>query len=92
MKPAEKITETLKAHKDNLRDGYGVAEIGLFDSYVRGTQNASGDVDILAEFRRAVGLLAFVRLKNRLTDLPGIRVDLTSAPGTDSEALFMQPI
>ncbi len=76
MKQIEEIRKTLKDHKDNLRNEYGVTEIGIFGSYVKGMQKESSDIDILIEFRRAVGLIAFVRLKNRLTELLGIRVDL----------------
>ncbi len=76
MKQIREITKTLKDHKDSLRDEYGVTEIGLFGSYVKGMQKKSSDIDILVGFRKAVGLIAFVRLKNHLTELLGIRVDL----------------
>ncbi len=76
MKQIEEIRKTLKDHKDCLRNEYGVTEIGIFGSYVKGMQKESSDIDILVEFRRAVGLIAFVSLKNRLTELLGIRVDL----------------
>ena len=76
MKQIEDIRKTLKNHKESLKDEYGLTEIGLFGSYVRGTQKESSDIDILVGFRRAVGLIAFVHLKNRLTELLGIRVDL----------------
>jgi len=76
MKQIEEIRKTLKDHKESLRNEYGVTEIGLFGSYVKGIQKESSDIDILVEFHRAVGLIAFVRLKNRLTELLGIQVDL----------------
>jgi predicted nucleotidyltransferase len=33
-------------------------------------------VDILVEFERPIGLIEFVRLKNYLSDLLGVNVDL----------------
>ncbi len=38
MKQIEDIRKTLKNHKESLKDEYGLTEIGLFGSYVRGTQ------------------------------------------------------
>ncbi|HHC24183.1 MAG TPA: nucleotidyltransferase [Desulfobacterales bacterium] len=76
MKQIKDIRKTLKDHRGSLGEEYGLTEIGLFGSYVRGTQKESSDIDILVGFRRAVGLIAFVHLKNRLTELLGIRVDM----------------
>ena len=76
MKQIEDIRKTLKEHRDSLREEYGLTEISLFGSYVRGTQKESSDIGILVEFRKALGLIAFVRLKHRLTELLGIQVDL----------------
>lgn len=76
MKTVEDIKKILKDYKDHLRDDYGVKEIGIFGSYVRGTQKESSDVDILVGFQKTIGLIAFVSLKNHLTELIGIQVDL----------------
>ncbi len=76
MKQIKDIRKTLKDHRDSLGEEYGLTEIGLFGSYVKGIQKESSDIDILVGFRRAVGLIAFVRLKNHLTELLGIQVDL----------------
>ena len=43
----------------------------LFGSVVRGEARPESDIDILVEFSRPIGLLAFVRLKHRLTELLG---------------------
>jgi len=76
MKTKEEIRKILESHKDELRQKYCVREIGLFGSYVRGEQTETSDVDILVDFEKAVGLLEFVGLKNYLTDLLGVTVDL----------------
>ena len=76
MKRLEEIKKILVAHKDELRSKYGVETIGVFGSYIRGDQEDSSDIDILVEFERPVGLLEFVRLKNYLSDLCEVNVDL----------------
>jgi uncharacterized protein len=76
MKHIDDIKTILSCYKDSLKNEYGVTEIGLFGSYVKGMQKESSDIDILVEFRKTIGLIAFVRLKNHLTELLGISVDL----------------
>jgi len=51
-------------------------EIGLFGSYTKGSQKETSDVDILVEFEKAIDLFTFVQLKNHLSDLLNINVDL----------------
>jgi predicted nucleotidyltransferase len=75
-KTAEEIRKLLEAHKEELHQGYHVKEIGIFGSYLRGEQKTTSDVDILVEFGRPIGLIEFVRLKNHLSDLFDVNVDL----------------
>ena len=53
-----------------------VKEIGIFGSYLTGNQKEGSDVDILVEFEKPVSLIEFVNLKNYLTDLLKMDVDL----------------
>ncbi|MCL7411092.1 MAG: nucleotidyltransferase family protein [Methanosarcinaceae archaeon] len=76
MKTTESIKKTLVEHRAKLKKLFKVQEIGLFGSYVRDEQNESSDVDILVEFDEPVGLISFVGLKNYLSDLLGVEVDL----------------
>jgi len=76
MKTVEDIKRVLKSHKEELGSKYGVKEIGIFGSYVKGEQKEMSDVDILVEFEKPLGLLEFVGLKNHLSDLLGVNVDL----------------
>ncbi|MCS6964607.1 MAG: nucleotidyltransferase family protein [Thermoflexus sp.] len=76
MKSREEIEQILLAHKAELREKYGVCEIGLFGSYVRGEQHPSSDVDILVEFENVPGLLKFLELEEYLSHLLGVQVDL----------------
>ncbi|HEX9665863.1 MAG TPA: nucleotidyltransferase family protein [Thermodesulfobacteriota bacterium] len=74
----ERIISILKEHKAELKERYGVREIGIFGSYVRGEYKEKSDLDILVEFEEdaKIGLLKFVNLENYLSDLIGFKVDL----------------
>jgi predicted nucleotidyltransferase len=76
MKTVQDIKGILKSHKEELESKYGVKEIGIFGSYVKEEQTETSDVDILVEFEKPLGLLEFVGLKNYLSDLLGVNVDL----------------
>ncbi|MEM3426456.1 MAG: nucleotidyltransferase family protein, partial [Thermoproteota archaeon] len=74
----EKVKKVLKEHKEELREKYGVKEIGIFGSYVRGENKESSDLDILVEFEddAKIDLIKFVELENYLSELLGVKVDL----------------
>jgi predicted nucleotidyltransferase len=67
------LTETIKtklaAFKPVLAERYGVKEIGIFGSYVRGEQKGNSDVDVLVDFTESISLLDFIHLENELSDL-----------------------
>jgi len=76
MKTITQIRMLLAEHKNEIVEKYGVTEIGVFGSYVKEEQKETSDVDILVEFKRPVGMLTFINLKNYLSDLFGVNVDL----------------
>jgi len=78
MKTLDEIKETLQAEKLYLADKYGVVEIGLFGSYVRGEQRPDSDLDILIELEDPprISLLGLVNLENYLSDLLGVQVQV----------------
>ena len=78
MTTFDDISRTLQDHLEGLRRIYGVAEIGVFGSFVRGEQQENSDVDILVEFSRPIGFVAFMRLEAHLQKLLGRKVDLVS--------------
>jgi predicted nucleotidyltransferase len=80
MKTLEEIKEILRQHKTELKEKYGVKEIGIFGSYVRGEQKKKSDIDILVEFYEDVeiGFLKFIELENYLSELVGRKVDLVT--------------
>ncbi len=76
MKNLDDLRTTLQSHKEELNRKYGVTEIGVFGSFVKNEQNDTSDVDILVEFYKTIDLLTFVNLKNYLSDLLKLNVDL----------------
>ena len=78
MKTFEEIKELLLKHKEEFRKQYGLKEIGIFGSYIRGEQNEGSDIDILIELEKPIGFVRFMRLENALSELLGVRVELVT--------------
>ena len=78
MQTAYKIIEIIKKHRESLKEEYGVKEIGIFGSYVRGEQRDVSDVDILVELEKPIGFVKFLKLEKRISDLLGVRVELVT--------------
>ncbi|MBI2803470.1 MAG: nucleotidyltransferase family protein [Planctomycetes bacterium] len=55
---------------------YHVASLGLFGSFLHGSQREGSDLDILVTFDETPSLLRFIDLENYLSDQLGVRVDL----------------
>jgi hypothetical protein len=55
-----------------------VKRLALFGSVLRDDFRADSDVDVLVEFGRPAGLFDFVRVRRRLEDALGRRVDLVT--------------
>jgi predicted nucleotidyltransferase len=74
------VLETLRLHQPELRAA-GIVHLRLFGSLARGDATSQSDVDLMAEFDRSRRrtLVSMTHLKNRLTDLLGVEVDLSSA-------------
>jgi len=76
MKTVNEIRKILEFHKGEFKEKYGVKTIGIFGSYLRKEQTQTSDIDVLVEFEKPIGLLEFVGLKNHLSDLLEMHVDL----------------
>ena len=78
MTDLAKIRQILQAQKPYLYQKYGVTEIGVFGSYVRGEQNVDSDLDILISLTDPprISLLGLVDLQHYLSDLLGLNVDV----------------
>jgi hypothetical protein len=78
MKTFEEIKKIIQEHKEDLKKEYGVKEIGIFGSFVKGEQKEVSDVDILIELERPVGFVKFMKLEKRISDILGVKVDLVT--------------
>lgn len=81
MQTLEEIKKRLRNQKSTLMARYKVTQIGIFGSYVRGTQQPQSDVDILVDFDEYPSLLEFVGLEDELSQQLGIKVDLVMKSG-----------
>ena len=86
-----RLMRILRDHMPELRRRYGVRSVEVFGSYVRNEQRPDSDLDLLVVFEEVPGLLAYTELQHYLSDLLGVRVDLTNKrtlrPGTGRSIL-----
>jgi len=78
MKTFEEIKVVIQKHKDEFKEQYGLKEIGIFGSYIRGEQNEDSDVDILIELERPISFVQFIKFENILSNLLGLRIELVT--------------
>ena len=78
MNSIDHIIRIIAGSREQLRSEFGVIEVGIFGSVVRGEQAAGSDIDILVEFERPIGFVRFMRLEKRLAELVGMPVDLVT--------------
>jgi predicted nucleotidyltransferase/DNA-binding XRE family transcriptional regulator len=69
------VVSRLRAHGDELRDHFGVRWLGVYGSFVAGTQRADSDVDLLAALER-VGFDTEPGIAARIQEILGRRVHL----------------
>ncbi len=82
MKSLAEIKAIIAQHKPELAENYGVAEIGIFGSVVRGEARDDSDLDILVEFDQPIGLFGFIDLECHLQELlDNVKVDLVQKSG-----------
>jgi len=73
-----RIIDTLREIKDDVRKKYKVALRGIFGSYARGDAGENSDIDILVEFHKSATLLDLAGLGNFLEEKLKHKVDLVS--------------
>ncbi len=78
MESLEEIKKKIQKHKKELVKNYGVKEIGIFGSYVRGEQAENSDVDVLVELEKPIGFFKFLELEEYLVKIIGLKVDLVT--------------
>ena len=81
--PKEKTLPTLELFMEELlsllpylREKYGVKELGVFGSYLRGEQRQDSDLDLLVDFEKDISLWNVMELEEFLSERLGVRVDL----------------
>ena len=72
------IKTILHSHREEISREYGVIEIGVFGSYVRGESTENSDVDILVSFDKPLGFFKFLELEENLSEWLGTTVDLVT--------------
>lgn len=78
MKKLEEIVEIIGRHKAELSSEYGVSQLGIFGSYIRGQQSENSDVDILVDLEQPIGFVKFMKLESKISFLLGAKVDLVT--------------
>lgn len=82
MKSIDEIQIIIREHKAELAERFGVSEIGVFGSVVRGEARDDSDVDVLVEFDKPVTLFEFIDLETFLQQLLDIeKIDLVQKSG-----------
>jgi predicted nucleotidyltransferase len=76
MKTLEEIKEILSKHKAEVQEKYGVKEIGIFGSFVRGEQKRQSDIDILVEYSIPPDAFLLIDLEDYLRKILKKKVDL----------------
>lgn len=78
MKTVKDIEIIIKKNRKELEEKFGLKEIGIFGSYVRGGQLQDSDIDILVEIERPMGFIKFIKFENHLSQILGVKVDLVT--------------
>ncbi len=76
MKKIDVIIEKLRKNKSVVENKYGVKNLEIFGSYIRGEQKKGSDLDILVEFHLTIDLFKYIELENFLSKKLGVKVDL----------------
>jgi predicted nucleotidyltransferase len=71
-----KFIFTLRRKFPELVSRYHVKLLDVFGSYARQEQREDSDLDLLVAFDETPSLLKFIEMKNHLSDLLGVKVDL----------------
>ncbi|PHJ61277.1 DNA polymerase beta [Nostoc linckia z18] len=81
MKTFDELRQVLSLHKQSLCETYQITEIGIFGSYARGEQTELSDIDILVDYETAPTFIMLVELRDYLSQLFGVKVDIVTKSG-----------
>jgi predicted nucleotidyltransferase len=81
MKTFDELRQLLSLQKQSLCEIYQITEIGIFGSYARGEQTEASDIDILVDYETAPTFMMLVELRDYLSQLFGLKVDIVTKNG-----------
>lgn len=85
----DEILGFIAAHKQELRDKYGVRTIGLFGSHARGEASDESDIDIVVELEKP-DLFYLIGIKQFLEESLGQRVEVVRMRERMNETLRLR--
>jgi len=81
MREKDDIIRQIREMRQELRERYHVSRIGIFGSFSQGRQTERSDLDLMVEFERPIGMLAFVHLRDDISQRLGLKIDLVTPDG-----------
>jgi predicted nucleotidyltransferase len=81
MKTQTEVLQMLAQQKSSLLATYQITRLGIFGSYARGEQTDHSDIDILVEYEKAPSLWQLIELRDYLSELFAIKVDVVTRNG-----------
>ena len=81
MKTQAEVLQMLAQQKPWLLATYQITRLGIFGSYARGDQRDESDIDILVEYDNAPSLYRLIELRDYLSELFAIKVDVVTRNG-----------
>lgn len=81
MKTFDELRQVLSLQKQSLCEKYQITEIGIFGSYARGEETEASDIDILVDYETAPTFIMLVELRDYLSQLFGLKVDVVTKNG-----------
>lgn len=76
MKTFEEIRTILRAHTGDLQEHFGITNLAVFGSVVRGEARQDSDVDILADIPLSLNFIKLMEAEIYLSDMLSCNVDL----------------
>lgn len=76
MKTFAQIRGILREHEKDLRQRYGITNLAVFGSVVRGEAREDSDVDIVADVPLSLNFIKLMEAELYIADLLGCDVDL----------------
>ncbi len=81
MKTFDELRQLLLLQKQSIYENYQITEIAIFGSYARGEETEASDIDILVDYETAPTFIMLVELRDYLTQLFGLKVDIVTKNG-----------